>query len=584
MQKPAKKNIVRRVIPVSLIAALAPDISPLLQRIYTARGVQSSTELERDLTQLLPYQDLLGIEQAVDCLSQAVIQQQHLLIIGDFDADGATSTAVAVSALRTLGAQHVNFLVPNRFEYGYGLTPEIVAVAAQSKPDVIITVDNGISSHAGVLAAKSHGIKVVVTDHHLPGSELPVADAIVNPCQIGDKFTSKCLAGVGVIYYVMLALRTRLRELNWFTQQNISEPNMAQFLDLVALGTVADLVPLDKNNRILVHQGVQRIRAGKARPGIYALLAVAGRAHERLVAADLGFVVGPRLNAAGRLTDMSLGINCLLSNDPNTARKIAVELNALNEERRSIEQEMQQQAFKELKKLPQLDDAKEQLPMGLCLFDENWHQGVIGLLASRVKDYVHRPVIVFAPANTQELKGSARSIPGLHIRDVMAAMAARHPGLLDKFGGHAMAAGLTLKRELYPLFCQAFDEEVRRNLDPKDLRGEISSDGELAPTDFCLEVAEQLRAAGPWGQAFPEPIFDGRFRLIQQWLVGNKHLKLSLGLEGTNQILEAIAFNVDLDHWPNHRMEFVQIVYRLDINHYLGQKKVQLIIEQLEPA
>jgi single-stranded-DNA-specific exonuclease len=578
-----KKNIVRRVLPIDILP-LAEDFPPLLQRIYHARGVRSTTELDRGLDQLLPYQNLLGIEPAAECLAQAVMAQQHLMIIGDFDADGATSTALAVSALRSFGAKKINYLVPNRFEYGYGLTPEIVAVAAQSKPDVIITVDNGISSHAGVLAAKSHGIKVVITDHHLPGNELPIADAIVNPCQKGDLFASKNLAGVGVIFYVMLALRTKLRDLNWFSSQGIAEPNMAQLLDLVALGTVADLVPLDRNNRILVHHGVQRIRAGKARPGIYALFAVAGRSHERLVAADLGYAIAPRLNAAGRLTDMSLGIECLLSSDQTTARKIAAQLDALNEERRLIEREMQQQAFAELKKVQHIYDKNTQLPLGICLFDEKWHQGVIGLLAARVKEHLHRPVIAFAPANTDELKGSARSVSGLHIRDVLAAITARHPELIDKFGGHAMAAGLTLKRECYLAFCQAFDEEVRRHLSIDDLYGEIHSDGELATTDFCLEMAEQLREAGPWGQAFPEPVFDGRFKLVQQWIVGGKHLKLMLGFDDSARVLEAIAFNINLDHWPDHRLKHVHAAYRVDINEYLGRKNIQLILEQLEPA
>jgi single-stranded-DNA-specific exonuclease len=359
---------------------------------------------------------------------------------------------------------------------------------------------------------------------------------------------------------------------------------MAQLLDLVALGTVADLVPLDKNNRILVYQGLQRIRAGKARPGIYALLTVAGRAHQRLAASDLGFSVAPRLNAAGRLTDMAVGIECLLSPDLNSARKIALQLNALNEERRLIERDMQQQAFLELKKLSALDEKKDNLAMGLCLFDEQWHQGVIGLLASRVKDYVHRPTIIFAAADARELKGSARSITGLHIRDVLAAIDARHPQLIARFGGHAMAAGLTLARENYARFCQAFDSEVRRNLHPDLLRSEIHSDGELTGAELCLDIAEQLHAAGPWGQGFPEPIFDGHFTLIQQWLIGAKHLKLVLGIKDSPRVLEAIAFNVDLNRWPNHRLESARIVYRLSVNEYQGQRKVQLIVEQMEPA
>lgn len=583
MSKLMKKTIVRRTPPTQ-IPALSDGLHPLLQRIYLSRGIQSKDELERGLTHLLPYQDLMGIERATDCLAEAVVNQKRLLIIGDFDADGATSTAVAVCALRSLGAKHVDFLVPNRFEYGYGLTPEIVAVAKERQPDVIITVDNGIANHEGVLAAKSAGITVVVTDHHLPGHELPLADAIVNPQQVGDRFASKNLAGVGVIFYVMLALRHRLREIKWFADQNIAEPNLAQLLDLVALGTVADLVPLDKNNRILVYQGVQRIRLGKARPGIYALLTIAGRSPERLIAADLGYAVAPRLNAAGRLTDMSLGIECLLSDDADQARRLAAKLNTLNDERRLIEQEMQTQAFVELKKLQMLNDKNTVLPAGVCLFDEAWHQGVIGLLASRVKERFHRPVIIFAPSNEEELKGSARSISGLHIRDALAAIDSRYPKLIKRFGGHAMAAGLTLSRTNHPAFCRAFAEEIARHLDPEKLQGEIHSDGELAAADFQLGLAEQLREAGPWGQSFPEPLFDGRFKVLQQWLVGGKHLKLTLSAENSTQTIDAIAFNVERDSWPNQRLEYIYAAYRLDVNEYQGRKNVQLIVEQLEPA
>lgn len=576
-----KKIITRRTLQND-IPNFGEDIHPVLRRIYVARGIQSNEELERNLQQLLPFEDLLGIDQATVCLADAIAQQQKIMIIGDFDADGATSSALAVSALKTFGAHNVKYLVPNRFEYGYGLTPEIVAVAQQSSPDVIVTVDNGIASHAGVTAAKNAGIKVVITDHHLPAETLPAADAIVNPQQPGDKFASKNLAGVGVFFYVMLALRAKLRTRNWFALQNIPEPNMAQFLDLVALGTVADLVALDRNNRIMVHHGLQRIRAGRARIGIQAMLAVAGRQAEKLIAADLGFAIGPRLNAAGRLTDMSLGIECLLCEDGNRARELAVQLNSLNEERRIIEQDMKQQAFAELEKIPQLQQSKN-LPFGLCLFDDKWHQGVIGLLASRVKDRVHRPTIVFAPGNTtEEIKGSARSIPGLHIRDVLDAVATKHPELISKFGGHAMAAGLTLDRKNYTAFCKAFDAEVRLHISEEHLQAVLQSDGELHANDFCIELADQLRDAGPWGQAFPEPVFDGRFKLVQQHLVGSKHLKLTLGLENSSQYFEAIAFNVDLNRWPNHRAQQINAAYRLDINEYQGRRNLQLIIEELE--
>ena len=575
------KKIKRRVLPEQL-AELPNHLHPVMRRVYHARGIKSDKELECLLTHLLPYQSLCGITQACQHLSQAITEQQKILILGDFDADGATSTSVAVTALRMLGTQNVHYLVPNRFEYGYGITPEIVKVAAQMQPDLIVTVDNGIANLAGVAAAKAAGIKVVITDHHLPGTELPVADAIVNPCQHGDEFPSKCLAGVGVIFYVMLALRAYLRDLNWFSQQNIPEPNMSTLLDLVALGTVADLVPLDHNNRILVQQGILRIRAGKARPGIQALLKIAGRSYEQVTTIDLGFCVAPRLNAAGRLTDMSLGIECLLAEDLNRAHELATQLSVLNEERRLIEQEMQQQAFAELAKFNSLENQAAQLPLGLCLFDEKWHQGVIGLLASRLKDRLHRPVIIFAPGTNNELKGSARSIPGLHIRDLLAIIAAKYPNLLIKFGGHAMAAGLAIVKENYQLFAKIFAEEVEQALAEQDISSEIHSDGELEHTDFNLELAELLRTAGPWGQAFPEPIFDGHFRLLQQWLVGGKHLKLILGLETNNKQIDAIAFNVNLKEWPNHRLQRVHIAYRLNVNEYQGRKSIQLVVEQIE--
>lgn len=574
-----KKNIVRREINVSLSADIA-NLHPVLQRVYAFRGIQSKHELEQDLVRLLPYENLLGISQAAICLANAIKTQQNILIIGDFDADGATSTAVAVSALRNFGAKNVDYLVPNRFEYGYGLTPEIVAVAAKKNPHIIITVDNGISSNEGVAAANALGIKVIITDHHLPGKELPLAEAIVNPQQAGDRFASKNLAGVGVIFYVMLALRNELRTRQWFAEQNIPEPHMAHFLDLVTLGTVADLVPLDHNNRILVHQGLQRIRAGKARPGINALLAVAGRASQKLAASDLGFAVAPRLNAAGRLADMSLGIECLLSNDLNHARELATQLSVLNEERRLIEKEMQQQAFTELTKL-KLN--KNTISTTICLFDENWHQGVIGLLASRIKDAFHRPTIIFAPGNNdQELKGSARSIVGLHIRDLLDRIATRHSGLITKFGGHAMAAGLSIHRSNFKNFFEIFNLEAQQILDSEQLEGKLFSDGELKQEDFSVDLAKLLRDAGPWGQAFPEPVFDGKFKILNQRIVGTKHLKLTLVPETSSQQLDAIAFNVNVETWPNHQARHIHAAYRLDINEYLGRVNLQLIIEQLE--
>lgn len=556
-------------------------LHPVLQRVYAARGIYTAEDLNYRLTRLLHYQSLKGIEAAAQCLGLAVMQQQRLLIVGDFDSDGATSSALAVSALRSFGAQHVDYLVPNRFEYGYGLTPEIVALALTTKkPDIIVTVDNGISSHEGVLAAKNAGLKVIITDHHLQGSSLPNADAVVNPQQNGDNFPSKNLAGVGVIFYVMLALRHYLREQDWFKQNALNVPNMLQFLDLVALGTIADLVSLDHNNRLLVTQGLQWIKSGKARPGIYALLKLAKREVQHLVASDLSFSIAPRLNAAGRLSDMSLGIACLLEPDLNRAHELAVQLSQLNEERRSIEESMKQEAFVILEKLIE----KKPLEKGICLFDSRWHQGVIGLLASRLTERLHRPTIIFAVGHQEnELKASARSITDLHIRDLLETIATRHPHLISKFGGHAMAAGLSLKKEFFTEFSNAFQRECEQQLTPDILQATCYTDGELAPQEICLELAELLRySAGPWGQGFPEPLFEGCFRLLAQRLVGDKHLKMTVGLQDSSKQIDAIAFNVNLGHWPNHRAERIKARYRLGVNYYQGRKSVQLIVEALD--
>lgn len=553
------------------------DLHPLLQRIYHARGITSVSELERGLEHLLPYHDLLNIDKAVELLSVAVTQQQRILIVGDFDADGATSSAVAIRALKNFGAKHVHYLVPNRFAFGYGLTPELVHVAKEFNPDVIVTVDNGISNHAGVDAAVNAGIKVIITDHHLPAETLPNAHAIVNPNQFGDSFKSKNIAGVGVIFYVMLALRRYLMDNNWFSQQAIPEPSMSRLLDLVALGTVADVVSLDHNNRILVYQGLRRIRAGQCAPGITALIELSGRNQSRVMAADLGFVVAPRLNAAGRLDDMSLGIECLLCDDLKTARDMVQVLNQLNEERRVIESEMQESALDALNKLAKHTHA----PYGICLFDEGWHQGVIGILAGRIKDRLHRPVIAFALANETEIKGSARSIPGVHIRDVLADVATKYPDLIHKFGGHAMAAGLTLPRDAFTNFASVFNEIVSEKLAHMDLQNALMSDGELTSTELSLEVAEVLREAGPFGQSFPEPLFDGVFEIVDQRLVGRRHLKMTLTKE--NQTIDAIAFNVDINQWPNYRCRSVNIAYRMDVNEFRGKRNVQLIVEYLEP-
>tara|TARA_R110000868_G_scaffold84822_6_gene238933 strand:- start:2884 stop:4620 length:1737 start_codon:yes stop_codon:yes gene_type:complete len=553
------------------------DLHPILQRIYAARGVKQPADLERDLKALLSYQTLMGVDAAASLLADSLTAQDRIVIIGDFDADGATSSALAMRVLKSFGVQQVSYLVPNRFDFGYGLTPEIVDVAIKDSPDLIITVDNGIANIAGVKHAKSRGIKVLITDHHLAADELPEADAIVNPNQPGDKFESKNLAGVGVIFYVMLALRQMLRDKDWFTQQNIPEPNMAEYLDLVALGTVADVVPLDKNNRILVHQGLRRIRAGKCCEGIKAILQVGKRKLPHVAASDLGFAVGPRLNAAGRLEDMALGIECLLTDDAQLAMGMAEELDALNQERKGIENDMRDQAFKALDKLKLDEDC---LPAGITVMDETWHQGVIGILASRVKDKYHRPVIAFASADSTTLKGSARSIQGLHIRDVLDMIDKKNPGLIDKFGGHAMAAGLSLSKKNYATFQQAFAMVVGLQLNEDDFQQVIHSDGELPVTELNLQLAELLQQAGPWGQLFPEPLFDDEFELVDQRIVGQRHLKCTVKLG--DKLLDAIAFNVDTQVWPNHRCNKIRAAYRLDVNEFRDIRTVQLIFQHIE--
>jgi len=557
----------------------ARQLHPLLARVYTARGICAPDELDLGLARLLPPSRLLNAERAARLLADAIAADHRLLIIGDFDADGATSTALAVSALRGMGAAQVDYLVPNRFDYGYGLTPEIVELAVGRAPDLIITVDNGISSLEGVAAARALGIATLITDHHLAGRELPAADVIVNPNQPGCEFPSKNLAGVGVIFYVMLALRAELRRRGWFEQRQ--EPNLGHYTDLVALGTVADVVPLDYNNRILVAAGLQRIQAGQARPGIGALLEVASRNPRTVVASDLGFAVGPRINAAGRLDDMSIGIECLLSSDTSRATSLAMQLHQLNQDRRLIEGDMQAEALRELARL-ELAEVGDP-PVAMTLYQPGWHQGVIGILASRIKDRLHRPTIAFADGDAGQIKGSARSIPGIHIRDILDAVAVRHPGLISKFGGHAMAAGLSLSRDDYEAFSRAFVAEVERHAEDVELQAVIESDGELAETDFDLELATALRFAGPWGQHFPEPVFDGIFQVVSQRIVGEKHLKLVLFPANGSVLLDAIAFNVDLEIWPDQSIEQVEIAYRLDVNEYRGQRSVQLMIEHIVP-
>jgi single-stranded-DNA-specific exonuclease len=561
-----------------------PSFPPILQRIYATRGVTNETQLDKRLQTLLPFHSLKDIDKACARLELALREQQRILVVGDFDADGATSSALAVAALRAMGAVHVDFLVPNRFEFGYGLTPGIIHVAKQWQPHLIITVDNGIASIDGVNAARDAGIDVLVTDHHLPGDVLPNACAIVNPNQAGCLFPSKCIAGVGVIFYVMLALRRHLVDAGWFQSIGLPETNMAQFLDLVALGTVADVVLLDQNNRILVHQGLQRIRQGLARPGIAALIKISGRQYEKLRESDLGFAVAPRLNAAGRLDDMSLGIECLLTPNDDKARILAEELDNLNIERRRIESEMKEQAFLALNQLTlHTEQGSTSLPAALCLLDNTWHQGVIGILAGRLKERYHRPVIAFAAASDTELKGSARSVPGLNIRDVLAASDTRHPGLIVKFGGHAMAAGLTLHPKAFPAFRQALIDEVTQHRDVSQCLNEVLSDGELLQNEFTLNTATLLKNSGPWGQGFPEPLFDNLFEILDQRIVGKNHLKLTLLLDLGSEPIDAIAFNIDSKEWPNHRARFLHASYQLDINEFNGRTRLQLMIHSMKP-
>lgn len=552
------------------------QLHPLLQRIYAARGVHDHQALDLSLSSLQSFEQLKGIKPAVDLLYQALKAQRRILIIGDFDADGATSSALAVKTLRALGAHAVDYLVPNRFEYGYGLTPEIVAVAKTRNPDLIITVDNGISSVEGVAAAQRMGMQVIITDHHLPGAEIPLADAIVNPNQLGCPFPAKNTAGVGVIFYLLLALRSHLRTQNWFAENSIVEPNMADYLDLVALGSVADVVPLDLNNRILVHQGIARIRSGKSSAGLRALCFAAGRDPARISAADMGFALGPRLNAAGRLEDMSLGIACLLCEEEQEALALAQQLDQLNAQRKEIEAQMKDEALASLAKLTLREDQ-----VGICLYDASWHPGVIGILASRIKDRYHRPTVVFAAGDGNEIKGSARSIEGFHIRDALDQLAKTHPDLLNKFGGHAMAAGLSIDARDFDRFAAAFAALACEQL-PVEAREQILyHDGVLEPQWLNLECASLLRDAGPWGQHFPAPLFAGEFRVLEQRLVGERHLRLRLSVAGSDADLSAIAFFVDLALWPNQTQQ-VRLLYRLDINYYRGEEKLQLLVEHIE--
>ncbi|UPS64995.1 single-stranded-DNA-specific exonuclease RecJ [Providencia rettgeri] len=552
----------------------------LLQRIYQHRGVTDITQLERKAANLLDYRTLSGIDKALPLLYRALNEHEAITIVGDFDADGATSTALAIRALKSMGYRNINYIVPNRFENGYGLTPLVVEEARNQGTNLIITVDNGISSHEGVEAASHYGINVIITDHHLPGETLPAADAIINPNLNECSFASKSLAGVGVTFYLMSALRAYLRQQGWFVQQGVAEPNLAEYLDLVALGTVADVVPLDVNNRILVHQGLNRVRAGRCCAGIKALVEVSKRDLSRLVANDFGFALGPRLNAAGRLDDMSVSIELLLTDDMAYARELANELDGLNQTRREIEAGMQQEA---LVFFNQFEYGENQLPNGLAIYHPEWHQGVVGILASRIKEQYHRPVIAFAPAGDGLLKGSGRSIQGVHMRDALERLNTLQPGLMQKFGGHAMAAGLTLEVDKFDAFKHHFELLMGELIQPEQLAGVIWSDGELSRNEFCLETAELIRESGPWGQSFPEPVFDGEFQLLQQRLVGERHLKLMLEPVNGGPMLDAIMFNIDVRRWPDNSIKKAKIAFKLDVNEYRGQKNVQLMVEHIWP-
>ncbi|WP_022940935.1 single-stranded-DNA-specific exonuclease RecJ [Psychromonas hadalis] len=551
--------------------------SPLLKQLYANRGIKNESELDNSTKTLLHAKQLKGIDVACELLYQALLCSRKIVVVGDFDADGATSTALSMLAFRALGFTNIDYLVPNRFDYGYGLTPETVDLAIAKGAQLIMTVDNGISSINGVAYAKKQGVQVLVTDHHLPAAQLPDADAIVNPNQHGCTFPSKNLAGVGVAFYLMLALRSYLAEKNYFASQPTQQaPNLASLLDIVALGTVADVVPLDANNRTLVQQGLARIRAGICRPGISALISVAKRNQAQLVASDLGFSLGPRLNAAGRLDEMSYGVELLLCDDPMQANIMANELDALNQSRREIEQGMQEEA---LQTLATLKFDEENMPHALCLFDAQWHQGVIGLVASRIKEKYYRPTFVFAQGNEGEIKASARSIPGIHIRDILDLVDKKIPDVILKFGGHAMAAGLSLKTGDFQLFSDTLNSVLSEQVDESILTNVLLSDGQLTGQQLSLEQAQELREAGPWGQAFPAPLFDGEFTILQQRLVGEKHLKMVLEYEGKS--IDAIAFNVDLKTWPNPMVKKVFCAYRLDVNEFRGNRTVQLLVELL---
>ncbi|GJJ81284.1 single-stranded-DNA-specific exonuclease RecJ [Pasteurella canis] len=568
------KLIQRRIVPDGESIC----VDPLLDRLYRSRHIQNSQQLDRTLAALLNPQLLQGIEEAVALLVEAYYQQQKIVIVGDFDADGATSTALTVLALQQLGFRHVTFLVPNRFEQGYGLSIAVAEQALAQEVQLLITVDNGVSSVEGVTFLQQHGVKVLITDHHLPPEVLPNADAIVNPNLSNCRFPSKSLAGVGVAFYLMLALRAKLREIGIFDQK--TQPNFSDLLDLVALGTIADVVPLDQNNRILIYQGVSRIRASHCRCGIRALVEVANREISQLSASDLGFSIAPRLNAAGRLDNMSVGVELLLAEDMATARALALELDGLNQTRKEIEQGMKLEALEICRKLTALEQT---LPIGIVLYQADWHQGVLGILASRIKDQFHRPVVAFTREQEGILKGSARSVEGIHLRDALERIYSKFPDMILKFGGHAMAAGLTIREEYLTVFQTEFNRLLSEWLGEDKLQGIIWTDGELSSQQFNLNVAEMLKQAGPWGQAFPEPVFDGEFSILQQRLVGDKHLKMMVEPKQGGPLLDAIAFNVDTRYYPDLSIKSARLVYKVDVNEFRGNRSLQLLVDYIAP-
>lgn len=571
-----KKLIKRREIPIGN----SVSTHPLLDRLYRARHIKNTKELDRTLKSMLNPNQLYGIDQAVNLLVEAYQQQQKIVIVGDFDADGATSTALSVLALRQLGFSDVDYLVPNRFEQGYGLSIPVAEMAIEKGVQLLMTVDNGVSSFEGIAFLKEKGIRVLVTDHHLPPETLPPADAIVNPNLSQCHFPSKSLAGVGVAFYLMLAVRAKFRELGIFTAE--TQPNFTDLLDLVALGTIADVVPLDQNNRILAYQGLMRIRARHCRPGIIALAEVANRNVEQFTSSDLGFCIGPRLNAAGRLDNMSIGVELLLANEMSKARELALDLDELNQTRKEIEAGMKLEAIKICQNLTALF---KELPYGITLYQPDWHQGVLGIVSSRIKDQYHRPVIAFTQDSEGILKGSARSIEGLHMRDVLERIHSQHPNIILKFGGHAMAAGLSIREEHFADFQHIFNQTVADWLDEEHLQGVIWTDGELNSNEFNLETAELIKSVGTWGQGFPEPCFDGEFKILDQRAIGqNKnHLKMLLEPKQGGVLLDAIAFNIDTRLYPDLSIKQARLAYKLEINEFRGNRSLQLLVDYIEP-